>query len=167
MLSGRSLCRVEQAERPRSELHKLRHAPGLDVLMRREQILHGLGADAPLQGTVDVGIEFFRRETRALVEREMQAEQTPCRVLEAIEFLEKCGGQLFAANQSFESLVYVERRGHELPGAHGPSISQFDACRASGFDDNTVDVHLRCKRAAGGYEGFHQAARQIERAALA
>ena len=43
----------------------------LHVLMRGEQVLHCLGADAPFQRAIDVGIELFRGETWTFIERKM------------------------------------------------------------------------------------------------
>src|SRR5678815_1614969 len=126
VLARRSLCRVEQAEWPRSELHQLGHAPGLDVLVRREQIFHGLSADAPFQRAVDVRVEFLGGETRTFVEREMQPEQAPRGILEAVEFFEESSRQLFTPDQALESLMHVERRSHELSGADCLAAEQFD-----------------------------------------
>jgi hypothetical protein len=57
--------------------------------MRREQLLHGLGADAPFERAVDVRIERRGGKARAFVQREMQPEQRPVGVLEAVELLER------------------------------------------------------------------------------
>ena len=167
VLAGRRLGRIEQAQRPGAELHQLRHAAGHHILMRREQILHGFGADAPFHRAVDIGIEFFRGETRAFVERQMQAEQAPGGVLEGVEFFQERRRQLFAPDQILEGLVHVERRGDELARPHGAAVVEFDAGGLAVLDDDFVDAHLRLVAAAGGDEGLHQPARQIERAALA
>ncbi len=133
-----------QAQRSGAELHQLGHAAGLHVLMRREQILHGLGADRPFQRTVDVGIEFFRGEARALVQRQMQAEQAPFRVLEVVELFQEGGRQLLAADQRFECLMHVERGGDELPRAHRAAVVERDAGRLAVLDRRSC----RCGPAA-------------------
>ena len=166
-LAGRRLRRVEQAERSRAELDHLRHAAGLGVLVRREQVVHGLRADAPFLGTVDVRIEFFRGKARAFIERQMQSEQAPLRVLELVDLVEERLRQLRAADELLEGLMHVEGRGDELGRADGAAVGQRDAGRLAAFDDDAVDSDLWLKRAAGGDETFHQSARQIERAALA
>src|SRR5215470_7686600 len=130
--------------------------------MRGEQVLHGLGADAPLQGAIDVGLKFFRREARALVERKMQAKQAPGGVLEAVELVEERAGQLLAPDQPFKRLMDIERRGDELARSHGAAIGQFDAGRAAILDNNAVNINLGLKSTAGGDERFHQSAREIE-----
>ena len=61
-----------------------------------------------------------------------------------------------------ERLVHVERGSDELPGAHGAAVGQFDPGGAAVLDDDAVDIHLRLESAAGGDEGLHQSARQIE-----
>ena len=114
-----------------------------------------------------LGSNFSAAELRALVEREMQAEQAPGGVLEAVELLQERSGELFAADQGLERLVHVERRGDELPGPHGAAVVELDAGGLAVLDDDAVDAHLRLVAAAGGDEGLHQPARQIERAALA
>ena len=59
------------------------------------------------------------------------------------------------------------RAGNELPRPHGLAVGEHDAAGAAALDQDAVDRDLRLERAARGDEGFHQAARQIERAALA
>ena len=46
------------------------------------------------------------------------------------------------------------------------AVGEHDAARASAFDQDAVDGDLRRKRSARGDESLHQAAREIERAAL-
>ena len=156
-----------QAQRPGAELHQFRYAAGLHVLMRGEQILHGLGADRPFQRTVDVRIEIFRGEARTLVERQVQAEQAPFRVLEAVELFQEGRRQLLAADQRFECLMHVERGGDELPRAHRATVVERDAGRLAVLDDDPVDADLWLISAAGGDEFLHQSAREIKRSALA
>jgi hypothetical protein len=72
---------------------------------------------------------------------------------------------LLAADQRFESLVHIERAGHEAR-PHRPSVRQHDAAGRAAFDQNALDRDLRLITAACRDESFHQAARQIERAAL-
>src|SRR5262245_26995453 len=135
--------------------------------MRREQVLHRLGADAPFQCAVDVGIEFLSRKARTLVKRQVQPEEAPRRVLETVELLEERGGQLFAPDQTLERLMHVKRRSHELPGAYGSAIVQLDAGRFAVLDHDAVDIDLRLESAACGDERLDQAPCEIERAALA
>ena len=56
---------------------------------------------------------------------------------------------------------------HELPRAHGALVGERNAGGVAALDDDAGDVRLRLVGAAGGDERLHQAARQIERAALA
>src|SRR4029078_7935458 len=135
--------------------------------MRGEQVFHGLGADAPFERAVDVWVEFFGSETRAFVERQMQPEQAPRGVLEAVELPEKGGRKMPAPDQALESRVHVKRGSHELRGPNRLAADQLDAGGAPVLDEDAIDVHLRLEGASGGDEGFHQAARQIERSALA
>ena len=108
-----------------------------------------------------------RGKARAFVQREMQAEQRPVGVLEAVEFLEECRRQLRPADQCLEGLMHVERGSDEALRPHGAAVGEDNAAGAAAFDQNAVDRHLRRERAAGGNECFHQPARQIERSALA
>src|SRR4029078_12040733 len=107
VLARRGLCRVEEAERPRSGLQQLRHGAGLRVVMSREQVLRGLGANAPLQRAVDVRVKFLGGETRTFVEREMQSEQAPRGVLESVEFFEESSRQLITPDQALKRLIHV------------------------------------------------------------
>ena len=92
----------------------------------------------------------------------MQAEQAPCRVLEPVQLLQERGRQLLASDHAFKCLVHVEGGSDELSGAHGTAVGQFDPGGAAILDDDVVDIDLRLESAAGGDEGLHQAARQIE-----
>ena len=132
-----------------------------------EQILHRLGADAPFQRAVDIRIEIGGGEFRRLVQGEMQSEQRPAGILEAIELGGERRWQLRAPDQGLEGLMHVDGAGHELPRAYRPAVGKHDAAGAAAFDQDAVDRYLRRKRSAGANERLHQAAGQIERAALA
>ena len=97
----------------------------------------------------------------------MEAEQAPFGVLELVELGAPRFGKLLAADQLLERLVHVDGRGDELARAHGAAVGKFNAGRLAALDHDAVDVDLRLIRAAGGDELFHQAAREIEGAALA
>ena len=167
VLAGRRLGGVEHAQRTRPELDQLRHAAGLHVAVGREQVLHGLGADAPFERAIDVRIEARGRELRSLMQCEMQAVERPGGRLELIELAPERLGQLLATDQLLERLVHIERARHELPGAHRAAVGERDAAGAAALHEDAVDRDLRLVAAAGRDEGLHQAARQVERAALA
>src|SRR3954471_10879155 len=135
--------------------------------MRGGKLLHRVGADAPLQRAVDIGLEACRLETRAFVQREMQAEQRPRRVLKTIELAAKFLRELAAPDHALEGLVHIDSARHEGTRTYAVAIGKLDAGRATAFDQNARDMCLRHEGAARGDERFHQAARQIERAALA
>ena len=96
----------------------------------------------------------------------MQTKQAPGRVLESVELVEKRGRQLLAPDQALERLMHVERRGDKLFRTHGAAVSQLNAGCPAVLDDNAADIDLRLERAAGGNEGLHQSARQVEGTAL-
>jgi hypothetical protein len=97
----------------------------------------------------------------------MHTEEAPARVLEIVQLLAEGRGQLAAADQLLEGLVNVQCARDELAGAHGAPIRQFDAAGLAAFHDDVLHIHLRLVDAARRDEGLHEAARQIERAALA
>ena len=57
-------------------------------------------------------------------------------------FEERCG-KLRAADQVLEGLVHVERRGDELPRAHGAAVGELDAGGLAVLDHDAVDGDLR------------------------
>ena len=146
VLAGRRLGRVDQAQRTRAELHQRGHAAGLHIAVRGEQVRHRVGADAPFERAIDVRIERLRGEARALVQGQMQAEQRPGGVLEAIEPRLQRLRQLLAADQALERLVHVDGAGDELPGPHDAAVVERDPGRASALDHDAIDPHLRRNR---------------------
>src|SRR5258705_9321791 len=135
--------------------------------MRGSKLLHGVGADAPLQRAVDIRLEACRPEARTIVEREVQAEQCPGRVLKTIELAAEVLRELAAPDHALEGLVHIDGARHELIRTHAAPVGKLDAGCAATLDQNALDMRLRRKAAAGRDKGLHQAARQIERAALA
>src|SRR5262249_40866004 len=166
MLAGGRLRRIEQAQWSRSELYELRHAAGLHVAVRREQVLHRLGADAPFERAVDVRVEARRGKARAFMQREVEPVDRPRGISKAVELAAERLGQLPAANKLLERLMHVRRAGDEF-GPPRAAVSQPDSSRLPAFDNNAIDRDLRLVMPARGNERLHQATRQIERAALA
>src|SRR5262249_31725626 len=152
---------IEQTQRTRSKLQDLWDAASLNILMRREQIVHRLGADTPFQCAIDVGVEAFRRKTRAFIESQMQAEQTPGSVLKVVDLLKKRSGQLRATDECLKGLMHIKRRSNELPCPDCSAVSQLDTAGPPVFDDDAINADLRLERAAGGNECFHQSAGEI------
>src|SRR6516165_11882850 len=85
---------------------------------------------------------------------------------EAVELAAERLGQLTAANKLLERLMHVERAGDEL-GPHRAAVSQRDPGRLPAFDKNAIDRDLRLVMPTRSNEPLHEAARKIERAALA
>ena len=100
------------------------------------------------------------------MQSEVQPEQCPAGVLEAVQLVDKCRRPLRAPDQVLEGLMHIYGRGDEAAGAHRAPIGQRDAAGTAALDENALDRHLRDEGAAGRDERFHQSARQIERAAL-
>ena len=103
----------------------------------------------------------------ALLQRQMHPKEAPARILEIVQLLAEGRGQLVAADQFLEGLVNVQRARHELAGAHGAPIGELDAAGLAVLHDDILHIDLRLVDAARRDEGLHEAARQIERAALA
>src|SRR5882724_442402 len=98
--------------------------------MRGSELLHGVGADAPLERAVDIRLEACRPEARTFVEREVQSEQCPGRVLKTIELAAEVLRELAAPDHALEGLVHVDGACHERTGPHAAPIGQRDASRA-------------------------------------
>jgi hypothetical protein len=107
-------------------------------------------------------IELLGGKAWALVEREVQAEEAPLRVLKIVDLSAIGCRKLFATNQILEGLMYIDGGGDELPRTHGAAICQFDTGRFVVLDNDARDIDLRLERAAGGDEGLHETAREIE-----
>src|SRR5262252_6622109 len=160
------LRRVEQAQRPGPELHELRDAASLHVAVRREEVLHRLGADAPFECAVDVRVEACRGKAWAFMQSEVEPVERPRGILKAVELAAERLRQLPAANKLLERLMHIERAGDEL-GPHRAAVRERDSGRLPAFDNNAIDRDLRLVMPTRSNERLHQAARQIERAALA
>ena len=156
VLAGRRLGRIDHAERPRAELHDLRHAVRHHVLVRGEQFSIVSAPRLHFSVRWMFGSNFSGVEAHRLVQREVQAEERPRGVLEVVELLQERRRKLLAADVVLEGLVHVEGRGDELPGPHGAAVLQRDAGRLAALDDDAVELDLRRKAPAGGDEGLEQ-----------
>src|SRR5260370_36115117 len=135
--------------------------------MCRDQLVHGLRAEAPFQRAVDVRIEFLRVEAHRLAQRQMQAEDRPLGGLKFVELLQKRGRKLRASDVVLAGLMHVQRAGYELPGAHGASVLESYSGRLAALDHDAAELDLRREPPTARDECLHQAARQVGRAALA
>src|SRR5262249_6708258 len=129
---------------------------------RGGELLHRVGADAPLERAVDIGFEACRPEAWTFVQREVQAEQRPRGVLKAIELAAEVLCELAAADHGLEGLVDIDGARHELARTNAAPVGERDAGSAATLDDDALDMRLLCEGAARRDEGLHQAARQIE-----
>src|SRR5260370_19003482 len=135
--------------------------------MCRDQLVHGLRAEAPFQRAVDIRIEFLRVEAHRLAQRQMQAEDRPFGVLKFIELLQERGRKLRASDVVLEGLMHVQRAGAELPGAPGASVLDSYSGRLAALDHDPVELDLWREPPPGPDECLHRAPRQVGRAALA
>src|SRR5215469_1428725 len=111
-------------------------------------------------------IEARRGKARAFMQREVEPVDRPRGISKAVELAAERLGQLPAANKLLERLMHVERAGDES-GPHRAAVRERNSGRLPAFDKNAIDRDLRLVMPARSNERLHQAARQIERAALA
>src|SRR5262249_57239262 len=105
---------VEEAEWHRRDLYELWHAAGLHGAVRREEVLHCLGADAPFECAIDVRVEARCGKVWAFMQREMEPVERPGGILKAVELAAERLRQLLAANKLFELLLPSDPAGSDL-----------------------------------------------------
>src|SRR5690606_36338027 len=85
VVTFRRLSRVEDGDLAGSERDPGRNLTLRNLVMKREELLQRLAAEIDLESFVDVRVKVGAEMTRRFLQAEMQPEQGPVRMLEALD----------------------------------------------------------------------------------